>query len=921
MTNPNSPCSLVRRPIFITGLVAALAAGIGTGCSTSNSKYGWNNNTQSYSANSMAAMSNAQIDPNATRGQFDSQWFQQRANEVQLPAVWVSEASHAIHEMEGRRAQIEAQRISEFASRSEKLAYADAQMEQAFVRETIGFADAQMLQDKFDAKLSELDILAMSQEQAIEEEARYNDAMVRTTVQERQAEFEKLRSSATSEFDQAQALHQRMLAERIAVSDSGWATIGEMTKIADMTEARASSKAKALRTAGKTLLEQTSARVDELNELVSNNSQQTSTSIASLREQASTLKSQAFADANELLAQAEQIENTDHEAMYELTLEKAEQAFAKAKSESASHQSHAEAMLTEVEAELTRRRADAVRFLGVAEADLYKSQQEIQTVHQSAIAEVEMLRTFAETLELEAKAQFIAAEASATAGAKFEQAMHQDEIAQKQFETIKAQAEADASQMKAEISRQIAQQLASGNVTLPEFVDPQNPMSSFEEFKTASSDVEEVPAAFEPAHIAHFKTTLAKSAMVSAKADALYAAGEASFEENNKKLGAWWTQKQAMHDRFLAEADAMEQKSIAKAEQMTAEAESMMSIGQAQFDRGLAEAEAIRKDAFAMATSYRAKSKSIREKAEASSAQFLSQANAFEKAGAAEAKSLQVQMESAKVRGEAKSREFFAEADAIEQGQAAVVAQMRQEIRSSEQVLRAELVRLDQSAESFIQIAEATYQEAKTIADTFDTKTSILQAQMQADSEADFRFAMAGVEHLRNVTSAQEVAAQAHVERAVAQAELTRSGAEFDDSIRRASIESQSQIANAEMEAHTFTADAMDTASVALFEARIAGVTADRDRAFAKAYLSDQSQIARRNQAVAAANAYREISSAAVAKLNSTKFDFEQAASVNWDSRLAIPGALTQQDLDGSKWLLENASFDVDIAGVPSFED
>jgi len=532
-----------------------------------------------------------------------------------------------------------------------------------------------------------------------------------------------------------------------------------------------------------------------------------------------------------------------------------------------------------------------------------------------------MLRTFAETLELEARGQFIVAEAQAVAGVKIEQARQMNEVAQKQFEAAKAQAEAEAAQLKMQISQRIAQQLASGSVSLPDFVDPQNPMSSFDNFEPLEMDNDKTPPVFEPAHVAHFKTTLARAAMVSAKADALESTAEAGFEEDMKKLGAWWTQKQAMHDRFLAEADAMERKAIAKADQMTIEAQSILDVGQAQYERGLAEAEAIRKDAFASAMACRAKAESIREKAQAASTQMLSQAKALELAGEAEAKSLRVQMESERVRGEAKASEFFAEADSIEQRQGAVVAQMRQEIRTAERVLGAELARLDQSAESFMQIAEATFQEARVVADTYDAKTQILATQLQAESEADYRFAMAGVEHLRNVTAAQEVAAQAHVERAVASARMLRSEAEFDASIRHARINAESQIATAQLEAEAIKADAMDVAAVSLFEARIAGVTADRDRAFAEAYLSDQATLARRSQAIAAANAYREISAAAVARLNTTKFEFQQAASENWDSRLAIPGALTAEDLDGSKWLLQNASFDVDIAGVPTFED
>jgi len=923
MNNRPAHSSLIRRPVFITGLVAALAAGIGTGCSTTDTKYGWHTNAKTYQNDRLAAMSTAQVDPEAIRGQYDAQWYKARAAEAQLPAVWVSEAARSVHEMESRRAAIEAHRINSQAEWSERLAYADAEMKRAGVREAMSIADADYMRNSFDAKLQEMDVLAMAQERAIEDEAIYGDSMRNATVQERQAQFERLRSEATADFDRSQAQHQRMLAERTSVADIGWASIGEMTKIAEMTESRAASKARALRVSGDTIREQTQARIAELSEQIASTRQQTSTEIASLRERASTLRSQAFADADELIARAEQIESADHSARYDLAINNAEQSFLKAQADAESQRAHAEVMLNEVEAELTRRVSDAQRFLSVAEADFTNRSQQIETQYQSATAEFEMLQKFAESLEREARGQFVAAEAEAIAGARFEKAAHMSDLAQKQFEAAKAQATAEATQLKAQISRQIAQRLESGAVSLPSTINSDNPMAGFEDFRfeTVTTDAE-APSVFEPEHIAQFKTTLAKSALVAAKAEALRTAADASYEESLQKLEAWWTQKQAMHDRFIAEANAMEQKAIAKSEEMIAKSENMLRVGEAQRSRALAEAEAIRKDAFADAAACRAKAKSIREKAKAASTQMLAEANALEESGQAQVKSLRASLESEKVRGEAKARELIADADAVEQGQRAVVAQMRQEIKSAEQVLRAELARLDQGAESFLQIAEATYQEAVTIADTFDTKTQILATRMQADSEADFRISMADVEHLRNMTAANELAAQASVERAIAQADLERSEAVFNDSVRRSRIDAGAQIASAQMDSARAKADAMDDAAASLFQARIAGVAADRDRAFARAYLNDQSASARRNQAIAAANAYREISEAAVARLNTTKFQFEQAASENWDARLAIPGALTAEDLDGSQWLLKNASFtDLDIAGVPTFED
>jgi hypothetical protein len=188
-----------------------------------------------------------------------------------------------------------------------------------------------------------------------------------------------------------------------------------------------------------------------------------------------------------------------------------------------------------------------------------------------------------------------------------------------------------------------------------------------------------------------------------------------------------------------------------------------------------------------------------------------------------------------------------------------------------------------------MQIAEATYEEAVTVSDTFAEKTKIASNSIQIENDVERQIAQAGVDHLRNLVNAQELAGRAEVERLVAQAAANRETAESGDIANRAAIYAQSQISDAFINAKLAAADAKDENVRSIFESRIASVQADRDRAFAQKYLSDTQQQARLAKAQAAAAAYRDMSVAAVAMLNEKKTAFENAAKVNWDARLAMP--------------------------------
>ncbi len=915
---------LVRRPVYVTAFVAALAGAL-AGCSStgsSASRYNWPTTGRQYDDSSLAAQSRIAIDPLQSAGKYDAQWYMQRASQASVPAVWVSEARQAVTENEKNRAAVQAARVRVQAGQSEALGYADADLERAATREKASLADARRIQDSLDARLTEMDAFALAQESAVEEDARHGDAVVRATLKERQAEFERLRSLALAEHQAAQAEHQRMLAQRAYVSDQGRSEIEQMVQVAQLTETRAVSRVKDLKATSVAVAQSSVARVADLDQQVRTTNTTIVARASSLRERARNMQTQARADATELLARADAIESSGAQSEYDLAVRTADLENTKVVAEVDELRQQAEATLTGTEAELTRRRADAEKFLSVAGAHLDERKSKVETLREARLADVFLFRAQAENVERQARAEFVQAEAAAVARAQREQAAHTVDVAQKQADEVQAQAEAECARLRAELMSQIASQMAAGGVQLPGMLVSANGGESFDEPLPTQVMVALPPAVIEPERIAIFRSALAEAMKINATADALEQACLASYDEESTSLDAWWSQKQSQYDQFLAEANALEQKSIAHAAELTARAESRLRQGEACMIHAKTGAEAGRKDAAAQITGLRATAVALQQKADAAMTQMLAEADACEQSGKAQVQSLTAQRDAEKQRGEAKARALSAEGESLEKSQASVVAQMRQEIKTSEQVLIAEMNRLDQNANSFIQCAEASHQEATAVAGCFDKQTGILVGRMQADIESDRQSGLAGVEHMRNVVQAEELAGQGVVERAIAGAELEKGVYDSMDSVRRARIMSGADQRLADVNARLAMVDATDESIRAMFEARIVGVEADRDRAYARRYLSEREMLARRDQAQAAAIAYQEISVAALKRLERSKQAFQMSAQDNWDARLAIPGALTPEELSATHWLMTNSEvFGTTIAGMPGDDE
>jgi len=912
----SASAGLVSRPLFVTSLVASLAASTMVGCSwdgASSASRPKANGSQYWTQN-RAALADANIDPAAQKGRYDEAWFERAGSEEQLPEWYVAEAKLRVNELETERAEAHGEYVAQRADRSRKFAHLDAGLQDAFSREQMAVADAEHLAETYASDAQRVLALVSAREAEIENQANLGDAQIRATIREREAEYEKLRSEAVKGWDQAQAQHQRMKAERTKVANDGHAEIEDMIKIADMTERRTHAKLDAIRAEVQAVSRQSEARGDDLEQQIASASDRIEAQTSRLREQASALEDQSHATAQELRARAAALESGKTGANYEHQVAAADLDFQKVQADAEHLQQKSNATKSEVEAELERRFAFADKFLQVAEANYQQERAAIERERTHGLADVSVMRARADRLEREARADFILAQAQAKAASLREEAAHLSELADAEFEKVRAEAESEAARIQSQVMNQLAEQIKNGQVTFNNREQFQTDLGS-DSPAPAPADVATVPTVVEPGHVAAFKTALGEAAMLRAQANAAERTIMADFQEFSTKVETQWATAQARHDEMIAEAQAFQVQGGVNVEELASNAETMIQTGEAEMGFSKADASSIKKEIEAAIINLRAEADATLAKADAAVTQLLSEAKVVQTAGDAEIQSLKARLNAVNRRGSAKVRQLRAEANSLETTQGALIAQMRQEIRSARAILESELARLDQAAESFIQIGEATYEETVASADSFNAKTKALVEQMYAENDAARLAAKADVEHLRTIARADEKIGLGQIERMLAQAEAETNIYASFDTARRAALDAQGRVAEAQLASSLAKSDAREDTVKAVFDTRLASVKADRNRAFARQFVTEAQRNARIAQATAAADAYRQLSSDAIAQLQDKRSKFETAAQQNWDSRLAMPERLLTDPSAGESW--NSTTRQIGVASVP----
>ncbi|MGP1346598.1 MAG: hypothetical protein ACTS3F_08020 [Phycisphaerales bacterium] len=874
--------------MMITLVAAAGAASGLAGCSRSTAWKHPNDHTTA----AQARLASVTIDPAESQGRYTVGHYRNEAEQNNLPAEWLAEAAERTSQNEARRAAAQVTVVRSEADRAEFLAHADATMHSGVRDFQVAQAQGERMNAIHNAQLGEMAAYASARERSYNAEAMRQGRLLDATLDEWESQLAALKAEAGNEWSAAQGEHTTMLAAREALAKRGQADIEKMTTIAALTEAQAVAKVQELRKNAQATDEQTAARLAEIDQQLRTTREQVQATVSTLNQQARSLQQSSGASVAELRARGQALQEQDVEQTFRLQVQAAHAAFESAKAEAEKMFQRARAMEEAALAEVSRLQADGERFGSQANADFTDAIDAVRAYVEHGKAEIAVKRVQAESVETQARAEFVKAEAEAIANALREQSEHQFKLAADQYAKIQAQAEAEAARVKSDYAKVLAKQTAKGQITFPGNTNPVTPGAKSNDPNPEFDGAASKPAVVAADRIAAFQSGLAQAAMLRVQADAMEQNLFATADERRNNFEAWLTQQQAKQTEMFAQAEAAERQSKTEAARLVVQSEKLLAEATADLDESLADAEASRRTSLAQITNLQAEADAIEKKAGAEFTSLRAQSEVAERNGESQIRSLVVIRDATAKRGTAQQQQLLAEADSIEQTQAAVVAQMRQEIQSARQILNSELARMDQTASSFIAIANAKHAESMALAENFSRIAAANAEEIRASNAAQQEIAQADVQFLRNLKGAQEMIANAAVAKVLANAEADMMQFAAEDSFRRVQIDAQSRIARASANEQFAVANADDFVTRALFDARIVQSDSDRNRAFAEQYLAGRQQAARTMQTLADSERFVERSNRAMARLNEKLRQFEQSAQDNWDQALAMPGPL-----------------------------
>jgi hypothetical protein len=887
---PTSSARLVRLTLGLSPLAIAMAAGL-TGCGTTSS-YTRSGNTQQFTPEYQASLASVSLDPSRTQGDFSSESYITEGGEIQLPQRWVSEAREGSAGIEAQRANAQSFEVFAESQYTESMAGADADLQDGFVARDSGYADAELTRSVHNANISKQNADIAAREFAAASKWERQEAFLVASVQEWQAEIERMRSQAESEWSGSLAEHDRMMASYEAVRDRGQAEIDSMIQTADFTEQRAVQKAQSLRVQANTVAEQADAEVGSLNQQIQTTTDQFNAEFAELTQRAHSLDAQMSSEIATLDAQANQFKVADADENFKLEIEAAQVTYEATIYEAEQVRLHAQEQSARDRAQFSRMSADAQASLDTAKTTFTEAQQWVSTQYAKSMADIQNKLAQAERHEQVARSAYVKAEVDARVAAMKSEATHNKALAEAELSQIQAEAEAEAKSLQAKFAKEFSDQARKGSFVVPSNTTERNEGVSAGDNTPELAKAEKKPVNVEADRVASFKTGLAKASQLRQQADADRLEAIAQRDAEMGKFNDWFAGKEADFHATMAAADAFQLKSNAEVDRMFANRDAMLASAETERNRALIEADSGRTEILAAVETLKGSSVTMNKKRDAQVKQLFAQAEATKRIGESKVASLSVQRDAAQRRGQARSEQLLAEASSLEQTQRAVVAQMREEIDGASKILNAELARLNQAAQSYMAIAKANFDEDSAMADAFERIAVANTAELTARHIASKKQSDADLEYMAAVTSSNELLRDAEVQRMFASADEQLGFAKAQDIATRGNIEADYSVAMASATREFTVADARESGVRSRFDHRVASTESDRNRAYAELYAQAQQQAARNEIAAAQAATYSEQSLAALERLNQASRSFQLTAQRNWDSRLAMPSNL-----------------------------
>lgn len=862
-----------------TGLKVTLLAGslLLAGCETSSHWFASKN-----TAPSEYGLQNFGANTTPTRSYFDNEARQHR-----LPDQYLAEARIGLAEIESSLAAAKAFDLAQEATLREGLAHVSARRTEAQARELAALAEADKLREQYAAKQDEFWAGIASRERSMNSAAQRNAALLDAMCKERDMVHAELTSRATNDHSQAMAKIEQLREVRRATANEGEAVLTEMRQNAHATQSRAAATVSKLRSEADSVKKQSEARAEQLTVQIKSTRTQSQAESARLISDSKSLDKNSLAQFNEMTARAIALDEQASQEKYELKVSAANTELRQAKAEYERLLSQAGNTRSRAEAEVSRLLGEAENIAFIGESNFENGNKELDAWKSGEDAEITKTRVRADRMEKDARAEFIKAEARARANALRETAAHKSELAEAEMKKIIAEAEHEAARLRTQILEELAKRQKQGSVEMSGKTGPAAELPAELHDVPAVPTVAEVTPKVEPEHIAAFRSSLAEVMQVRASADAQQMALDATFEESRSNLMAVRAQFQALSAEKLAIAEAMNTQAVAQYADLTTQANSWLAVAEADFERSITLADAFRKEKMAEAAELRAEATALREFALAQAELLRIESGVVAKHGESEARALEAALEATRRRGEAEYNRLWVEADSVDQSNKALAHRINAQIASAERVLAAELSKLDRTIESGIAIASANYDEAMVHADVFARKTDVEIDRLRSTNDLEFAMASSEIDHLRNLTYATTLKADATVGRVVASARAEREQAEAVADVASAMVRSQSDIARAEIVAQSRSAGAREEAVRATFDARLVQVQSERIREISEAYQDDFFRRSNLETSLAQAEAARSQMNERFAQLRTEQQELQKSARQNWDVRLA----------------------------------
>ncbi|MCL4220594.1 MAG: hypothetical protein KJZ65_04415 [Phycisphaerales bacterium] len=822
----SGPSSVASR-IVITSLVSALAGALGA-CSTTTHA------GAQKEFNKTAELASVQIAPDATAGRYDSSFYFGQARQANAPREWVNEAVAQSAVLKLQRAQAEGARVEAAANRTTSLAQADEMLAQAAALHQIAGFEAQRQRTAQDIRFNQLEEEIRAHRTLSEISQRSGQIEIGSVMSDLKGQVSMMTAEADAAWAAAQVECERLRTEHERVSTQGQAIVRQMNEQVTLVGQRADQQITSLEGQSQATLRRANAEAQLLAQQARSHLSEGKDRQSELSQQAEYVLSQATVESNRLNAEATRIESSNIEGTYRSSIAQAEQNFAWAKTRGNELRETAMQKLTAYTSQFTSARQQADYQFNSDSAAHQRALDALAAEDRQVKATFSIALSRAQEFEFDARETFVQTEIS------------RDRTGRPASEVrFNAEQKADA----------LAAAFRAVTSNDPAAIDILSETEHGDAFVAAVAQSDRMRTTAR----ATFDRDLADVASRRTQAEIAFEDAHTVYRNTKSQIASAETNATTEVEQMFAQADALLKQSERDYEQACINAASTR-------DQAIAQAQQLRTAAVATVASAQAKAAQLRSDSEAALATAQALATEFEQ-----------KKQAVLAAAQAQSNQFLAQADLVRSEKTRCISDLNDRIAASQGLLDAELARLETLARQTYEVARLEHEEAMLIASTFERIGTARVEALAAQNVLSAQNRSNALARSQTDLNTERQLVHARIDSALAQADTTLDAFETEDSLRRARAHALEQIMLAYVEHQHATAEAEESTIVARFNSRLAQLQADRDRAYAQAYVDRQRT--QTDLVTAGAPVPPALSDATLARLETAAMNIRQAAA------------------------------------------